>query len=179
MSGRCFLVFLDFFLHPFKQILRYDSRDAIGNYYISVAILANIAAIFQNFGNAVDRMLTATVIANVMPVQVIPNLRHGGAFIIHLEYIQYKGGLDRVDLKMLLAVNQIANGGIASVELTLQSILCHATANLLRKISGEIFCKASRIDSIRMPSEESVMASLADTTRTPFFFRIFLYCALS
>lgn len=67
---------------------------------------------------------------------------HGRAFIVHLECIQYKGSLDRVDLKMLLAVNQIANGGIAPIELTLQSILCHAAANLLRKISGEIFCKA-------------------------------------
>ena len=67
---------------------------------------------------------------------------HGRAFIVHLECIQYKGGIDQLDLKMLLAVNQITNGRIASAELTLQSILCHAAANLLRKISGEIFCKA-------------------------------------
>lgn len=58
-------------------------------------------------------MGTATVVTNILLIQIIPNLGHGRAFVIHLERIQHKGGLNRVDLEVLLAVNQIANGGIA------------------------------------------------------------------
>ena len=142
MSGRSFLVLLNFLLHPLKQILRDDGGDAVGNHHIPVAVLANVPTVFQHLGNAVDGMLAATVVANVMRIQIIPNLRHGGAFIVHLERIQHKRCFDRINLEMLFAVDQIANGGIASVEFALQSILCHATADLFRKVSGEIFRKA-------------------------------------
>ena len=50
-------------------------------------------------------MLAATVVANVILIQIIPNLRHGRAFVVHLERIQHKGCLNGVDLEVLLAVN--------------------------------------------------------------------------
>ena len=64
-------------------------------------------------------------------------------------------------------------------------ILCLAAVSLIPRLT---FCersfekysaKPSKTDSIKTPSGESVMFSIADITRTPLSFNFFLYMALS
>lgn len=42
MTGGGFLVLLDFLLHPLKQILRNNGRNAMGNYHIPKTVLTHI-----------------------------------------------------------------------------------------------------------------------------------------
>lgn len=42
MTGGGFLVLLDFLLHPLKQILRNNGRNAMGNHHIPKTVLTHI-----------------------------------------------------------------------------------------------------------------------------------------
>lgn len=139
VTGWGFLVLLDFLLHPLKQLLRNDGRDAIGDYNIPKTVLTDVPTIPEHLSDAVDGMLAAPIVGHIMFIQIFHNLRHGGAFIVHLERIQHKRRFHRVDLKILVTVNDVAHGGIATVELALQGILCHTTIDLFRKVSRKVF----------------------------------------
>ena len=138
---RCFLVLLDLLLHPIKEVLGNDGRNAVGNYDITVTVLADVSAIFQNLRHTIDCVRIAPAVQHIVLVQKIPDFRHCSAVIIHFEGIQHKGRFHRINENVLLLIGGESDGRLASVELAFQRILRHTPADLLRKIGREVFCK--------------------------------------
>ena len=139
VTGWGFFVLLNFLLYPLKQILWNNGRNSMGNHHIPKTVLTDVPSIPEHLSNAVDGMLAVPVIGHIMLIQIIQNLRHSGAFIVHLESIQHKRRFYRVDLEILVTVNDVTHGRIAAVELAFQGILCHPPIDLFRKVGRKVF----------------------------------------
>ena len=59
-------------------------------------------------------------------IEPVPDFRHGSAFVVTLERLPHKGSGQWVGLKMLVAVDQIADWTCAAVVLGFQGVLRHA-----------------------------------------------------
>ena len=71
---RGFLILLDLFLHPIKEVLGNNRRDAVGDHNVMVSVLSKVAAVLEDLRHAVDRVGIASTIQHIVLVQRIPDL---------------------------------------------------------------------------------------------------------
>ena len=130
-TGRGLFVFYQLLLHPVKEVLGDDDRNAVWYNNVPIGIFPDIAAVVQKVLYAVVGHLLASCVFHALLVEPIPYLRHGGSFIVTLERFTDKRGGERVKLEVLIAVDLIADGQRAAVEFAFSGVLRHAPDNLL------------------------------------------------
>jgi len=139
VAGRGFLVLCQLLLHPVKEVLGNDGRNAVWNYNVPVGIFPNIATVVQKVLDAVVGHFLAPCILHALFVEPIPYLLHGGPLVIPMERFTDKRGGKRVKLEVLVAVDLIADGQSAVIEFTFQCVLRHAPDHLFGQVGGVVF----------------------------------------
>ena len=137
-TGRGFLVFGDLFLHILKQFQRNDGRDGIRHDHIPEFQFSDVPPVFEHMFNAVICKRTAHRVLDAVFVQPIPDLLHGGAFIVLLERFQNKRRGERVDVELPLGIQRVAKSSTTTVAAAFQDVLGLSTHDLLGKVSGII-----------------------------------------
>ena len=157
MTGRSLFVLCHLFLHTIKQIFGNNGRNAIRDNDFSVTVLTNVSSIVQHvLDTVVGHFLSAGILDSFL-IEPITNLRHSRTFIISLERFKDKRRGQRIDLEILLAVNDISEGMGAAVVFAFQRVFCHAPYNF--------FCKVSRIifsHSLKHGFQQNTLGSIGD-----------------
>ena len=83
--GRSFLIFSDLLLHILKQFQRDDERDGIRYDHIPEFQFSDVPPVFEHMFDTVISERTAHRVLDAVFVQPVPDLLHGGAFIVLLE----------------------------------------------------------------------------------------------
>ena len=138
-TGRGFFVFGDLLLHILKQLQRNNWRDGIRYDHIPEFQFSNVPPVLEHMFNAVISKRPAHRVLDAVFVQPIPDLLHGGAFIILLERFQHKRRGERVDVELPLRIQRIAKGSTTTVAAAFQDVLSLSTHDLLGKVSGVVF----------------------------------------
>ena len=81
----------------------------------------------------------AARVLDVVLVEPVPNLRHGRALIVPLEYFRDKGRRKGIRLKMLLCINDVTDWDGPAIVLSLERVLRHAPDYLFGQIGGIVF----------------------------------------
>ena len=81
----------------------------------------------------------AARVLDVVLVEPVPNLRHGRALIVPLEYFRDKGRRKGIRLKMLLCINDVTDWDGPAIVLSLECVLSHPTHHLLGQVGGIVF----------------------------------------
>ena len=115
MTGRGFFVLCHLFLHTIKQIFGNNGRDTIRDNDLSVAVLTNVSSVVQHVLDTVIGHFLSAGILDAFFIEPVANLRHSRTFVISLERFKDKGRSQRIDLEILLAVNDISKGKSAAV----------------------------------------------------------------
>ena len=84
-TGRGFLVFCDLLLHILKQFQWNDGRDSIRHDHIPEFQFSDVPPVFEHMFDTVISERTAHRVLDAVFVQPVPDLLHGGAFIVLLE----------------------------------------------------------------------------------------------
>ena len=142
VTGRSAAVLLDFLLHFFKQVLVHDGRDAVGHYDVLEVVFSDVPFVRQQLLNTVVGELLVAVGGHAAVVQPVHQFLHSCAIVVPLKGFYHKGSFQRIDLKELLLVHLKTNGNRATVVLSLQNILGHATHDFFRKFCGIVFSHA-------------------------------------
>ena len=137
-TGRGFLVFGDFLLHILKQFQRNDGRDSIRYDHIPELQFPDVPPVFEHMFDAVIGKRTAHRVLDAVFVQPVPDLLHGGAFVVLLERFQHKRRGERVNVELPLRIQRIAKGSTTTVAAAFQDVLSLSTHDLLGKVSGII-----------------------------------------
>ena len=138
-TGRGFLVFGDLFLHILKKFQRNDGRDGIRYDHIPEFQFSDVPPILEHMFNAVISKRTAHRVLDAVFVQPVPDLLHGGAFIVLLERFQHKRRGERVNVELPLRIQRIAKGSTTTVAAAFQDVLSLSTHDLLGKVGGVVF----------------------------------------
>ena len=138
-TGRGFLIFGDLFLHILKQFQRDDGRDSIRYDHIPEFQFPDVPPILEHMFNAVIGERTADRVLDAVFVQPVPDLLHGGAFIVLLERFQHKRRGERVNVELPLRIQRIAKGSTTTVAAAFQDVLSLSTHDLLGKVGGVVF----------------------------------------
>ena len=138
VTRRGLFVLRQLLLHPVKEVLRYDGGDAVRHDHIAVSELPDIAPVVEYMPHAVEGHFLPPRVGKPLLVQPIHNGGNGFSAVISLEGFQHERRGQRVDLKMLLRVDHIANGQRPAVEFALERVVRHAADDLFRKVSGII-----------------------------------------
>ena len=139
MTRRGLFILRQLLLHPVKEVLRYDWRDAVRHDHIAVSELPDIAPVVEYMPHAVEGHFLPPCVGKPLLVQPIHNGGNGFSAVISLEGFQHERRGQRVDLKMLLRVDHIANGHHAAVEFALEGVVRHAANDFFRKVSRVVF----------------------------------------
>ena len=138
-TGRGFLVFGDLLLHILKQFQRNDGRDGIRHDHIPEFQFSDVPPVFEHMFDAVIGKRTAYRVLDAVFVQPVPDLLHGGAFIVLLERFQHKRRGERVNVELPLRIQRIAKGSTTTVAPAFQDVLSLSTHDLLGKVGGVVF----------------------------------------
>ena len=98
-----------------------------------------VEEVVQKVLDAVVGHLLAASILHALLVEPVPDLGHSSSLIVTLERLSHKGCGQRVKLKILFAVDLIADGQGAAVVLGLQGVLRHAPDYLFGQVCGVVF----------------------------------------
>ena len=133
-TGRGFLVFGNHLLHILKQLQWNNGRDGIRHDHIPEFQFSDVPPVLEHMFNAVISKCTAHRVLDAVFVKPVPNLLHGGAFIILLERFQYKRRGERVNVELPLGIQRIPKGSTATVAAAFQDVLGLSTHDLLGKV---------------------------------------------
>ena len=136
--GRGFLVFGDFFLHVLKQFQRNDGRDGIRHDHIPEFQFSDVPPILEHMFDTVIGERTAHRVLDAVFVQPVPDLLHGGAFIVLPERFHYERRGERVNMELPFQIQRVAKGSTTAVAAAFQDVLGLSTHDLLGKVSGII-----------------------------------------
>ena len=92
----------------------------------------------QHSGNDVYGDFIASIGANAFQIQFVGDFLHGRAVRITCECVKHGRGGQRVELIILLAVDDISKRQSAAVVFALQSIFGETANDFLRKLGGII-----------------------------------------
>ena len=81
---------------------------------------------------------TADRVLDAVFVQPVPDLLHGGAFIVLLERFHYKRRGERVNVELPFRIQRVAKGSTTTVAAAFQDVLSLSTHDLLGKVGGII-----------------------------------------
>ena len=137
-TGRGFLVFCDLLLHILKQFQRNDGRDSIRHDHIPEFQFSDVPPVFEHMFDAVIGKRTAHRVLDAVFVQPVPDLLHGGAFIVLLERFQHKRRGERVNMELPFRIQRVTKGSTTTVAASFQDVLGLSTHDLLGKVSGII-----------------------------------------
>ena len=137
-TGRGFLVFGDFLLHILKQFQRNDGRDSIRYDHIPEFQFSDVPPVFEHMFDAVIGKRTAHRVLDAVFVQPVPDLLHGGAFIVLLERFQHKRRGERINMELPFRIQRVTKGSTTTVAAAFQDVLGLSTHDLLGKVSGII-----------------------------------------
>ena len=138
-TGRGFLVFCDLLLHILKQFQWNGGRDSIRYDHIPELQFPDVPPVFEHMFNAVIGKRTAHRVLDAVFVQPVPDLLHGGAFIVLLERFQHKRRGERVNMELPFRIQRVAKGSTTTVAASLQDVLGLSTHDLLGKVGGVVF----------------------------------------
>ena len=138
-TGRGFLVFGDLLLHILKQFQRNDGRDGIRHDHIPEFQFSDVPPVFEHMFDAVIGKRTAHRVLDAVFVQPVPDLLHGGAFIVLPERFQHKRRGERFNVELPLRIQRIAKGSTTTVAAAFQDVLSLSTHDLLGKVGGVVF----------------------------------------
>ena len=133
-TGRGFLIFSDLLLHILKQFQRDDGRDGIRYDHIPEFQFSDVPPVLEHMFNAVISKRTAHRVLDAVFVQPVPDLLHGGAFIVLLERFQHKRRGERVNVELPLRIQRIAKGSTTTVAAAFQDVLGLSTDDLFGKV---------------------------------------------
>ena len=136
--GRGFLVFGDLLLHILKQFQRNDGRDSIRHDHIPEFQFPDVPPVFEHMFDTVISERTAHRVLDAVFVQPVPDLLHGGAFIVLLERFQHKRRGERVNMELPFRIQRVTKGSTTTVAASFQDVLGLSTHDLLGKVSGII-----------------------------------------
>ena len=136
--GRGFLVFGNLFLHIIEQFQWHDGRDRIRHDHIPEFQLPDVPPILEHMFDAVIGKRTAHRVLDAVFVQPVPDLLHGGAFIVLLERFQHKRRGERVNMELPFRIQRVTKGSTTTVTASFQDVLGLSTHDLLGKVSGII-----------------------------------------
>ena len=139
VTRRGLFVLRQLFLHPVKEVLRYDCGDAVRHDHIAVSKLPDIAPVVEYMPHAVEGHFLPPRVGKPLLVQPIHNGGNGFSAVISLEGFQHERRGQRVDPEVLLRVDHIAYGHHAAVELALEGVVRHAANDLFGEVSGVVF----------------------------------------
>ena len=137
-SGRGFLVFGNLFLHIIEQFQRHDGRNRIRHDHIPEFQFSDVPPVFEHMFDAVIGKRTAHRVLDAVFVQPVPDLLHGGAFIVLLERFQHKRRGERVNMELPFRIQRVTKGSTTTVAASFQDVLGLSTHDLLGKVSGII-----------------------------------------
>ena len=137
-TGRGFLIFSDLLLHILKQFQRDDGRDSIRYDNIPEFQFSDVPPVLEHMFNAVISERTAHRVLDAFFIQPVPDLLHGGAFIVLLERFHYKRRGERVNVELPLRIQRVAKGSTTTVAAAFQDVFGLSTDDLLGKVSGII-----------------------------------------
>ena len=140
--GRGFLVFGNLHLHILKQFQRNDGRDGIGHDHIPEFQFSDVPPIFEHMFDTVIGERTAHRVLDAVFVQPVPDLLHGGAFIVLFERFQHKRRGERVNVELPLRIQRVAKGSTTTVAAAFQDVLSLSTHDLFGKVGRVVFCIA-------------------------------------
>ena len=133
-TGRGFLVFGDFFLNIIEQFQRHDGRDSIRHDHVPEFQFSDVPPILEHVFDTVISKRTAHRVLDAVFVQPVPNLLHGGAFIVLLERFQNKRRGERVDVELPLGIQRVAKSSTTTVAAAFQDVLGLSTNYLFGKV---------------------------------------------
>ena len=136
--GRGFLVFGNLFLHIIEQFQRHDGRNRIRYDHIPEFQFSDVPPVFEHMFDAVIGKRTAHRVLDAVFVQPVPDLLHGGAFIVLLERFQHKRRGERVNMELPFRIQRVTKGSTTTVAASFQDVLGLSTHDLLGKVSGII-----------------------------------------
>ena len=136
--GRGFLVFGDLLLHILKQFQRNDGRDSIRYDHIPEFQFSDVPPVLEHMFDAVISKRTTHRVLNAVFIQPIPDLLHGGAFIVLLERFHHERRGERVNVELPLGIQRVAKGSTTTVAATFQDVLSLSTHDLFGKVCGII-----------------------------------------
>ena len=119
---RSFFICRHTLLHPIEQIFRNDCRNAARLDNIIILVFADIFAVMQHSGDAVNADFTATFSANTFQIHFIGNFAHRRPVCIMLKCVKHRRSRQGINLKILLTVNDISDRQCAAVVLTFQRV---------------------------------------------------------
>ena len=138
-TGRGFLVFGDFLLHILKQFQRNDGRDSIRYDHIPEFQFSDVPPVFEHMFDAVIGKRTAHRVLDAVFVQPVPDLLHGGAFIVLLERFHHKRGSKRVDVEFPLGIQRVAKRPTTTIAASFQDVLRLSTDNFFSEVGRVVF----------------------------------------
>ena len=141
-TGRGFLIFGDLFLHILKQFQWNDGRDGIGHDHIPKFQFSDVPSILEHMFDTIISKRTAHRVLDTVFVQPVPDLLHGGTFIVLLERFQHKRRGERVNMELPFRIQRIAKGPTTTVTAAFQDVLRLSTDNLFGKVGRVVFCIA-------------------------------------
>ena len=133
-TGRGFFVFGDFLLHILKQFQWNDGRDSIRHDHIPEFQFPDVPPVFEHMFDTVISERTAHRVLDAVFVQPVPDLLHGGAFIVLFERFQHKRRGERVNVELPLRIQRVAKGSTTTVAAAFQDVLGLSTHDLLGKV---------------------------------------------
>ena len=98
-----------------------------------------VEEVVQKVLDAVVGHLLAASILHALLIESVPDLGHSSSLIVTLERLSHKGCGQRVKLKILFAVDLVANRQSAAVIFAFQGVLRHAPDNLFGQVGGVVF----------------------------------------
>ena len=133
-TGRGFLIFSDLLLHILKQFQRNDGRDSIRYDHIPELQFSDVPPVLEHMFDAVISKRTTHRVLNAVFIQPVPDLLHGGAFIVLLERFQHKRRGERVNVELPLGIQRVAKSSTSTVAAAFQDVLGLSTHDLLGKV---------------------------------------------
>ena len=125
-----------------KQVIRHNGRDALGDDCIPENKFPDVATVTEH---VLDRVVGDWISASILYallVEPVTEFGHGRAFVVAFEHFKNIGRCNRINLKMLLAIDHIADGDRAAVEFAFERIVRHAADDLFCQIRRVVFCIA-------------------------------------
>ena len=138
-SGRGFLVFGNLLLYILKQFQRHDGRNRIRHDHIPEFQFSDVPPIFEHMFDTVISKRTAHRVLDAVFIQPVPDLLHGGTFIVLLERFQHKRRGERVNMELPFRIQRIAKCSTTTIAAAFQDVLGLSTDNLFGKVSGVVF----------------------------------------
>lgn len=139
MTGWGFPVLLKPLLYPVKEVLRDNGRDTAGGDDMTVTVFPDILPVLQHTGNKVQINLPAPYCGKAILRHILHDFFHRGPLVVADITFQHHGGGVRVDLIILVLVDDIAESGGAAVILAFQGVLCVAPYHLFGQFGGVVF----------------------------------------